>query len=141
MNYLKFLPVVKSIAELSKDPSTKVGAVVVADDGTILSTGFNGFPRGVRDLENRLNVREVKYDLVAHAEANCVCNAARTGAKLAGATLIVYPLYPCIDCAKLIAQAGIIRVYVPAVRDKWFNEHTPVIFREVPIEVIEYQND
>lgn len=59
--------------------------MVVEADGTILATGYNGFPRGVVDDPGRYLDREVKLKLIVHAEANCVAQAARTGARLLGA--------------------------------------------------------
>ena len=58
------------IAGWSKDPSTKVGCVVVGQDREIRSTGFNGFPRGISDDLDRLTDREQKYPLICHAEEN-----------------------------------------------------------------------
>lgn len=102
-----------TFSKLSKDPSTKVGAVVVAPDKTSLSAGYNGFPKGFPDLEmwwNNRNPDELefcKYDLVNHAEANAILQA-RT--RLDGWTMYVTH-FPCLNCAKLIAQAGIKEVY------------------------------
>ena len=61
MNYKKFMVFAEAAATLSKDPSTKVGAVAVNDDGIVVATGYNGFPRGVQDLEERLCERNLKY--------------------------------------------------------------------------------
>ena len=65
----RFLKLATVIGNWSKDPSTKVGAVIVNDDNKIISTGYNGFPRGIRD-DDRLDNRAQKYDLIVHAEAN-----------------------------------------------------------------------
>lgn len=94
------------VASKSKDPSTKVGAVIVGEDDEILSIGFNGFPRGVReDLPERWE-RPEKYEWVVHAEENAILNAARVGTSLKGATLYVGG-HPCASCAGSIVQAGI----------------------------------
>jgi dCMP deaminase len=144
MNPLKFIPVAQAIASLSKDPSTKVGAIVVDDDGNILSTGWNSFPRGVDDDPARYADREVKYRLVAHAESNCVSQAARNGVRLKGASIIVTELFPCSNCAKLIIQAGIRRVYAPVMKThhsgQWFEEKqvSDLMFSEAGVEVVEY---
>lgn len=134
------------MANLSRDPSTKVGAVVLDDDANILSTAFNGFPRRVKDTEERYAQREVKLSLIAHAEANAIAQAARTGVKLLGSTLIVTALYPCSNCAKLIIQSGIKRVYAPKMDEKlsnqqWFFEKqiSELMFSEAGIEVVEYE--
>lgn len=94
-------------AGMSKDPSTKVGAVIVRPDQTIASMGWNGFPRGVDDEEVRLQDRALKYPMTVHAEANAIL-AART--PLDGCTLYVSPLVPCASCAGLIIQSGITKV-------------------------------
>lgn len=146
MNPLRFIPVAQAMANLSRDPSTKVGAVVLDDDANILSTAFNGFPRRVKDTEERYAQREVKLSLIAHAEANAIAQAARTGVKLFGSTLIVTALYPCSNCAKLIIQSGIKRVYAPKMDEKlsnqqWFFEKqiSELMFSEAGIEVVEYE--
>lgn len=96
-------------AEKSKDPSTKVGAVLTRDR-VVLCTGFNGLPRGVKDTADRYE-RPLKYLLVAHAEANCLMTAAREGIHVEGCDLYVTH-EPCSGCAKLIAQAGVRKVVV-----------------------------
>ena len=78
----RFLKLAKHISEWSKDPSTKVGCVVVGPDRELRSTGFNGLPRGIEDNEERLNNREIKYPLICHAEENAIMHAARIGISL-----------------------------------------------------------
>jgi len=97
----------KQISSWSLDPSTKVGAVVVGKNGQIVSQGYNGFPRGVKDSPERLNTREEKYKYVVHAEMNCIYNACRNGASLNDTTLYVYGLPVCSECAKGVVQVGI----------------------------------
>ncbi|MAH83611.1 MAG: hypothetical protein CBB68_04530 [Rhodospirillaceae bacterium TMED8] len=111
----RFMDLAEFIAGWSKDPSTQVGAVV-ANPATkrVVSTGFNGFPAGVEDYEERLQKREIKYEMVVHAEANALLFA---GPAAEGCTLFVTPLPPCARCAVLIIQAGIQRVVCP-VPDK-----------------------
>ena len=72
----RFLDLASHVATWSKDPSTKVGAVAVAPSKQILETGFNGIPRGVQDLPERME-RPEKYLWTAHAEENLVAHAAR----------------------------------------------------------------
>lgn len=95
-------------AQKSKDP-TKVGAVLIKDR-TVLCAGFNGPPRGVRDLPERLE-RPTKYLFAAHAEANVITTAARHGIKVDGCDLYVTH-FPCSSCARLIIQSSISRVVV-----------------------------
>ena len=63
----RFLELAKHISDWSKDPSTKVGCVVVGEDREIRSTGFNGFPRGIEDKIERREEREQKYPMICHA--------------------------------------------------------------------------
>lgn len=94
----------------SKDPSTKVGAVIVhPETRAIVSMGYNGFPKGVFDDPTLLENREEKYKRVIHAEANAILAAghAARGMHLYGT------LFPCNECAKLIISAGIRKVYTP----------------------------
>lgn len=101
-----------AVAQKSKDPSTKVGSIIVGADHEIRSTGWNGFARGVRDDTGRYDNREVKYKFVVHGELNAICNAGRVGIPLNDCSLYVYPFFPCNECAKAIIQVGIKEVVV-----------------------------
>jgi dCMP deaminase len=92
-------------SEMSKD-TTKVGCVIVGEDKEVLSTGFNSFPAGVKETEERIKP-ENKGFFTVHAEANAITLAKRS---LKGATLFCTH-HCCHDCAKLIIQSGIKRVY------------------------------
>jgi dCMP deaminase len=117
----RFLLLARHIAQWSKDPSTKVGCVVVGPDREIRSTGFNGFPRGIQDSAERLQDRERKYPLVCHAEENAIMHAARIGVALKGCVAYVtWP--PCTRCARSLVQAGISEIAYPAglaIPDRW----------------------
>lgn len=102
----------RMVAAWSKDPSTKVGAVAVRDRRPLVS-GYNGLPTGVLDTDTRLKDREQRLKLTTHAEANCVAFAARNGICLNGATIYVWPLMTCSQCAALLIQAGISKVVIP----------------------------
>lgn len=102
----RFLELAWHIASWSKDPSTKVGCILVDSDRHIISTGYNGFPRGVEDSQPRLNFRETKYMMVQHAEANAVLQAV---ASTKGSTAYVTH-HPCSSCAGMLIQAGVKRV-------------------------------
>lgn len=124
----RFLELARHISQWSKDPSTKVGAVITQGK-YVVGLGYNGFPVGVEDSRERLDHREAKYALVVHAEANAILMAAE---KARGGTLYVYPsfLLPpvCNECAKLVIQAGIIDIvgYLPNPNDprieRWRNQ-------------------
>jgi dCMP deaminase len=102
------------ISQKSKDPSTKVGCIIVNDDNVILSTGFNGFPRGIEeDWKDRWK-RPEKYFWVEHAERNAIFNAARVGVSLNGAKAYLnWEPKPCADCSRALIQAGIKEVIGP----------------------------
>lgn len=99
------------IAGWSVESGRRLGAVVVNKEKIILSTGFNGLPRGVDDTIQARHDAETgaKYLWSVHAEQNAICNAAQIGVSLKGASLYV-PWHPCVDCAKSIIQAGITEV-------------------------------
>lgn len=126
------------VATKSKDPSTKVGAVIVRPDKTVASIGFNGFPRGVDDRPERYADRDFKMAAIVHAEANAILNAREP--------LKGYHLYstfhPCARCASQIVQAGIEFVCVPAepIPDRWRAdmEIAATILREGGVTVAEY---
>jgi dCMP deaminase len=117
----RFLALAEHIAAWSKDPSTKVGCVVVGADREIRSTGFNGFPRGIEDDSGRLENREKKYPLICHAEENAIMHAARIGMPLKGCSAYVtWP--PCTRCARSLIQAGVAEVVFPEgceIPDRW----------------------
>jgi len=93
--------------ERSKDPSTKVGAIVVRPDKTVVSLNYNGFPKGMADTPERLNDRAEKYPRVIHAEMNALLAATES---LDGCTMFTWPLPPCDRCAAHMIQKGITRV-------------------------------
>ena len=96
------------VSRKSKDPSTKVGAIAVGPDNETLETGYNGLPRGVADVQERLQ-RPEKYLWTAHAEENLVATAAR--ARLAGSTVYVTHLC-CNACARMLINAGVRKIFV-----------------------------
>ncbi|MEC7687287.1 MAG: dCMP deaminase family protein [Candidatus Thermoplasmatota archaeon] len=120
----RFLNLAKHISEWSKDPSTKVGCVVVGPDHEIRSTGFNGLPRGIEDNDERLNNREIKYPLICHAEENAIMHAARIGISLKDCTAYVtWP--PCTRCARSLIQAGVSTIIYPKdieIPDRWMED-------------------
>ena len=107
----RFLELAKHISSWSKDPSTKCGAILVGDNLEVVGIGYNGFARGILDSDERLNNRELKYQLVVHAEVNAILNA---GSRSKGTTLYVYPTFMlppvCTDCCKVAIQSGIKRI-------------------------------
>lgn len=134
----RYFEIARTVSTWSKDPSSKIGAVIIGDNGQIISQGYNGFPRGVNDAEERYNNRELKYKMVVHAELNAILNALYNGSSVKGASIFVHGLPICTDCAKAIIQSGIKAVYIDSLRDGiWLNmwEISQKMFNEANIEV------
>ncbi len=110
-------------ASMSKDPSTKVGAVIVRPDKTVASMGMNGFARGCDDHPSLYADRDTKYARIIHGEMNAILTAKEP---LTGYTLYVYPMPPCERCAAHVIQSGIKHVIAPPIKetDRWFESCT-----------------
>lgn len=106
----RYMDIAKEVAKWSKDPSRKIGAVIIGDKGQIISQGYNGFPRGINDDVRRYEDRQTKYKYVVHAEANAIYNAIHNGADCSDSTIYVTGLPVCHECAKAIIQTGIRKV-------------------------------
>ena len=116
-----FMNIAVLVSSRSKDRSTKVGSVIVKDR-IILSTGYNGFPRGVNDDLDERHERPLKYQFTCHSEENAIFNAARIGAKIDGSDIYV-TLHPCTGCAKAIIQSQIKRVFIlNNDNDRWIDD-------------------
>ncbi len=135
----RFIELAHHISGWSKDPSTKVGCVIVGGDREIRSTGFNGFPRGIDDTEERLNDREKKYPLICHAEENAIMHAARIGVSLKDCSAyITWP--PCTRCSRSLVQAGVREVRYPAglqIPERWTDDFdlSHQLFKEAGVDV------
>lgn len=112
-----FMSMVYLVAMKSKDPSTKIGAVVVGPGHEIRSTGYNGPPRGVDDEVPERLIAPRKYFYFEHAERNACYSATRSGISLEGCTMYTHGT-PCADCARAIIQVGINKIVV----HKYFEE-------------------
>jgi len=114
----RFIRLAEHVAQWSKDPSTKVGAVIIRPDKKVAGLGYNGFPRGIADIN--LDDRNHKYPRMVHAEVNAILNA---HGSVQGCSLFTWPLPPCDRCATFIIQAGIISVASPKssedVENRW----------------------
>ena len=136
---LRFLKLAQHISKWSKDPSTKVGCIIVGEDREIRSTGFNGFPRGIEDSEDRLNDRTKKYPLICHAEENAIMHAARIGISLKGCmAYVTWP--PCNRCTRSLIQAGIKEIVIPnevKIPERWNDEFdlSMIMLNEANIEL------
>jgi len=114
-----FMDMVTLVASKSKDRSMKCGTVVVGEGNTILTTGYNGFPRGVDDDNEEYHKRPAKYAWTEHGERNAIYNAARNGIKLLDSRAYITG-YPCVDCARAIVQAGITEIIIPTKKNDPF---------------------
>lgn len=114
-----FVGLAKYISTASKDPSTQVGAVITDKRHRIISTGYNGFPRGIKDTPTRLHDRETKYSMVVHGEINALLFSTQP---LDGATLYLWPFLSCSHCTAIIINAGIKRVVAPLNDNPRWNE-------------------
>ena len=131
----RFIALAATVARWSKDPHTKVGAVAVSDSRQVLETGFNGIPRRVRDLPERME-RPAKYLWTAHAEENLVAHAARR--QLDGSTVYVTHLC-CSACARMLINAGVSKVVVGDGQTSMPQEQfdvASVMFEEAGVEVV-----
>lgn len=136
---IRFIELAEHFSNWSRDPSTKIGAVAVSENRQILSIGYNGFPRGISDSEERLEDRETKYKHVVHAEKNLIYNACHNGISLKDSTLYVYGLPVCGECAKAVIQVGISRVicgFDGEYKENWKEsvEFAEKLFNEVRIK-------
>lgn len=131
----RFVLLAKHVSEWSRDPSTKVGAVIVRPDKTVSSLGFNGFPRGMSDAEELYRDRGVKYDRIIHSEMNAILSA---NEPVKGHTLYIWPFLSCGRCTIHVIQAGIKRVVAPySDNPRWLEsfERSQAYYREANVEV------
>jgi len=132
----RFLGLAAHIAGWSKDPSTQVGSVIVDQNNRVISTGFNGFPSGVEDTLARLEDREIKYQMVVHAERNAIIDARQ---QMGGYSIYVWPMMPCSVCAAMIIQTGITEVIAPQSNNpRWVDSFklTEEMFNEAGVKLI-----
>lgn len=109
-----YMDIAEVIAQRSHDAETKVGAILVNNkSGAILSTGYNGFVRGVRDSELP-NTRPLKYEYILHAEQNLITNAARHGISMEDC-MVVCTMSPCKLCMRMLVNSGITKVVVKSL--------------------------
>lgn len=134
----RYMDIAREVSQWSKDPSSKIGAVAVDNKGHILCTGYNGFPRGIADTEERLNNRDLKYSMIVHAEMNAIFNATYHGVCLDGGTMYVSGLPCCSNCALGIISTGIKRVVMEGdpTNERWRTswQMTSELFNEANVE-------
>jgi dCMP deaminase len=112
MRWVEYFRILAHTVKLkSKDERTQIGAVIVGKDKEIVSTGYNSFPRGLKDYEKERQERPEKYYWFEHGERNAIYNAARIGVSTKGTTMYLSCGIPCADCARGIINAGIVRIF------------------------------
>jgi dCMP deaminase len=135
---IRFLKLAQEVSTWSRDPSTKVGAVIVRPDKTIASVGFNGFARYHDDTPEEYDNRGIKYSKIIHAEMNAILHAREP---LRGFSLYLYPFLCCDRCAVHVIQAGIVRVVAPEIpvhlRERWAEilDRSMSYFKEAAVDV------
>lgn len=142
-----YMTLVNLVSMKSRDKSTHVGAVIVSSDNTIVSMGYNGLPRGVEYKPERTDLRPEKYDWFEHAETNAIHNAARTGARVVGATMYTNGV-PCPPCARATIQAGIKKVIVDTnwgtsfrCKHEGYDRTSRIMLQEAGVEIIEWDGE
>ena len=119
-----FMGMLGPISLRSKDPNTKFSCVIVGPENNIRATGYNSFPRGIKDnLPERLE-RPEKYMWLEHAERNAIYSAARVGTPLQNCKLYA-PGLPCMDCGRAIIQTGIVEVVFDVEKQIAWEKTTP----------------
>lgn len=135
----RFLDVAQLVSTWSKDPSTKVGAVIVRPDMTIASTGYNGFPKYMDDSDFLYDHRETKYARIIHAEMNALLHLREP---VKGYMIYTFPMLTCERCAVHIIQSGITRV-CSIKNDNWRWQEAFArarnFYEEAGVEVVEYE--
>lgn len=137
----RFLELARFISAWSKDPSTKVGSVIVDDNNRIISCGYNGFPTGIEDHEERYSNREQKLEFIVHAEANALMFAKQN---IKSCTIYIWPFMSCSKCSGLIIQSGIQRVVAQKnSNEKWAANFaiSKKMFEEAGVELVEMDID
>jgi dCMP deaminase len=133
----RYLRLAREVSTWSKDPSSQIGAVAIGHGGRVLSMGYNGFPMGIKDTDDRLADRPTKYKYVVHAEMNVIYNAGLNGVQLQDAHLFVWGLPVCSECAKGMIQSGIAHIVMheQEIPEKWLEswEFSKSLFDEAGI--------
>lgn len=135
----RFLELAQHMSSFSKDPSTKVGAVIFDDSNRIISMGYNGLPQKVIDCEERYLNRDLKYKTIIHAEMNAILFARKD---ITGCSIATWPFLSCSNCTSAIIQSGIKRIIAPSLPEelkaRWEKSCNLSIelYQEAQVEVI-----
>ena len=138
-----FINIAEQVKLKSKDNKTQIGVVLVGKDNSIVSTGYNSFPRGINDYVDERQERPEKYFWFEHAERNAIYNAARIGVSTLGTTMYMTCDISCADCARGIISAGISKVVFRKSTKPWPEkwrqsaERSNQMFKEAGV-IVEY---
>ena len=131
-----YLSICQTWSQLSSAKRKKVGCIIVKN-GAIISDGYNGMPKGFD------NCCEIEYNgilktknEVLHAESNAITKLAKSTQSSINATMYI-TISPCIECAKLIIQAGISRV---VYKDFYRNNEGIELLKQANIKIEHYGN-
>jgi dCMP deaminase len=135
---VRFNKLANEVASWSKDLHNQVGAVIVnLSNNRVVSLGYNGFPAYVQDAYAVLSDRTQKNNLMIHAEVNAVLNAV---SPVEGCAIVITRV-PCLECAKLLVQAGIVEVHCPVTSDNspWAKSQQAALdlFKQANIQVFQ----
>jgi dCMP deaminase len=136
---LRFLELAQFVSKWSKDPSTQTGAVIVDKNRRVVSVGYNGFAKGVQDLEERYKDRDFKIATIIHCEENAILFSRQD---LTCCTLYTHPFCSCAKCASLVIQSGISRCVAQPLPEhlqgRWGAnvEITKQMFQEAGVELL-----
>ena len=127
-----FMAVARAVATRATCSRRSVGALIVKEK-RILATGYNGAPSGMRHCDHTGGA-----DLIfghcarsTHAEQNAIVQAAKHGIAIDGGTLYITS-HPCLVCAKLLINAGVVRV---VYEDAYADEHAEAMLKEAGIAI------
>lgn len=99
----------QTVSKLSKDPSTKIGSILIRPDNTVASVGYNGFPSNTLDEQHHFTDKDFKYKYIIHGEENAILNCQDHSLK--NYSIFIYGLPPCTNCLSKIINCGISSIY------------------------------
>lgn len=141
-----FYGICEAVAKKSPCLSRNIGAILVHDK-SIVSTGYNGPPRGIPHCRNECPRKALNYESgknldicpAQHAEVNCITNAARIGASTIGTTLYMNCVIPCKSCFGALINAGVREVVVDSA--KFYDSHTEFLAHNSNVLIREFTRE
>lgn len=139
VRFLKLI--INETSNWSKDPSSKVSAIIVDEFNHVKTMSYNGFPRGIDDTLDRLNDRVTKYKLIQHAEMNAISICAKLGIETDNCKIICTH-FPCSTCTGAIINAGLKKIVTQTPIDgylqRWNEDITisKMMIQEAGVELV-----